>query len=86
MYNIGGNQSLTIKEILEFLISISSIKKKLKIIKDSNRFRPIDADLQFPIVKSLNLILDGILNTITRKHLEIYLIIGEKKLKKIKII
>ena len=40
-YNIGGNQSLTI-EILEFLISISSIKK-FKIIKDPERFRPIDA-------------------------------------------
>tara|TARA_A100001011_G_scaffold369551_1_gene424942 strand:+ start:3239 stop:4255 length:1017 start_codon:yes stop_codon:yes gene_type:complete len=50
-YNIGGNQSLTIKEILEFLISISSIKKKLKIIKDSERFRPIDADLQVPDCK-----------------------------------
>ena len=50
-YNIGGNQSLTIKEILEFLISKSSIKKKLKIIKDSERFRPIDADLQVPDCK-----------------------------------
>ena len=47
-YIIGGNQSLTIKEILEFLISISSVKNKLKIIKDSERFRPIDADLQIP--------------------------------------
>ena len=35
-YNIGGKKSLTIKEILEFLISISSIKK-LKIIKDSEK-------------------------------------------------
>ena len=50
-YNIGGNKSLTIKEILEFLISISSIKKKLKIIKDSGRLRPIDADLQVPNCK-----------------------------------
>ena len=42
---------MTIKQILEFLISISSIKKKLKIIKDSERFRPIDADLQIPDCK-----------------------------------
>ncbi len=46
-YNIGGDQSLTIKEILEFLISLSSIKK-IKIVKDQERLRPIDADLQIP--------------------------------------
>ena len=50
-YNIGGNQSLTVEEILEFLISKSSIKNKLKIIKDPERFRPIDADLQVPDCK-----------------------------------
>ena len=50
-YNIGGDQSLTIKEILNFLISLSSIKTKLRIIKDPKRFRPIDADLQIPDCK-----------------------------------
>tara|TARA_B100001121_G_scaffold294632_1_gene298297 strand:- start:461 stop:1438 length:978 start_codon:yes stop_codon:yes gene_type:complete len=47
-YNIGGNKSLTVKEILNFLIDLSSIKRKIKIIKDPTRFRPIDADLQIP--------------------------------------
>ena len=50
-YNIGGNKSLTIEEILKYLISRSSLKKKIKIIKDSKRLRPIDADLQIPDCK-----------------------------------
>ncbi len=53
-YNIGGNKSMTIKEILDFLISLSTIKKKLKIIKDQKRFRPIDADLQIPDCRKFN--------------------------------
>jgi len=47
-YNIGGTYSLQISELLNYLISISSIKSKLKIELDKSRLRPIDADLQVP--------------------------------------
>ncbi|MCE3255440.1 MAG: GDP-D-mannose dehydratase [Rickettsiaceae bacterium] len=47
-YNIGGTFSCTIGKMLEFLISISTVKDKIKIETDSERLRPIDADLQIP--------------------------------------
>jgi GDPmannose 4,6-dehydratase len=50
IYNIGGTYSCTIKEMLNFLISLSKIKN-IKIINDANRLRPIDADLQIPNTK-----------------------------------
>jgi GDP-mannose 4,6-dehydratase len=46
-YNIGGMHSMTVREILEFLISLSSISG-LRIEVDPKRLRPIDADLQIP--------------------------------------
>ncbi len=46
-YNIGGNFSCTVGEMLDYLISISSCKS-LNIIIDRERVRPIDADLQIP--------------------------------------
>lgn len=48
IYNIGGTHTLTVKEILEYLISISTLSTKLKFEIDKNRLRPIDADLQIP--------------------------------------
>ncbi len=50
-YNIGGSHSLEIGELLNYLISISSIKSDLKIQVDETRLRPIDADLQIPNTK-----------------------------------
>jgi GDPmannose 4,6-dehydratase len=50
-YNIGGTYSLEVGEILDYLISISSIKADLKIELDQSRLRPIDADLQVPNTK-----------------------------------
>ena len=47
IYNIGGNYSCTVGEMLKHLISLSK-QKKIKIITDHNRLRPIDADLQIP--------------------------------------
>jgi GDPmannose 4,6-dehydratase len=49
-YNIGGNHVCTIGEMLNFLISLSKVKN-IKIIRDSKRLRPIDADLQIPNTK-----------------------------------
>ena len=46
-YNIGGNYTCTINEILQKLISLSKIKN-IKIKIDKKRLRPIDADLQVP--------------------------------------
>jgi len=48
-YNIGGNYTCKVKDILNFLISQSSVKK-IKIKIDKNRLRPIDANLQIPDV------------------------------------
>lgn len=47
-YNIGGQHSVEIGEILEYLISLSTIKSSLKVEVDPERLRPIDADLQVP--------------------------------------
>ena len=50
-YNIGGTFNLEIGELLNYLISISSIKSELSIKLDETRLRPIDADLQIPNTK-----------------------------------
>lgn len=47
-YNIGGTYSCTISDMLNYLISISTAKDKIKIELDPERLRPIDADLQVP--------------------------------------
>lgn len=47
-FNIGGNFSCTIGEMLDFLIKNSTSKKKIIIQEDLTRIRPIDADLQIP--------------------------------------
>ena len=47
-YNIGGSYSCKIKDILDDLISLSTIKNQIKVKEDPNRLRPIDADLQVP--------------------------------------
>lgn len=47
-YNIGGTYSLTVAEILNYLISLSSKRDQIKIEVDPERLRPIDADLQVP--------------------------------------
>ena len=47
VYNIGGNFTCKIGDMLNYLISLSKIKN-IKILKDKKRLRPIDADLQVP--------------------------------------
>jgi nucleoside-diphosphate-sugar epimerase len=46
-YNIGGNYSCTIRQMLLYLLSISKVKN-ITIREDKERIRPIDADLQIP--------------------------------------
>jgi GDPmannose 4,6-dehydratase len=50
-YNIGGTFSCTIGEMLQTLISMSTMKEKITIEVDPERLRPIDADLQIPDTK-----------------------------------
>ena len=47
-YNIGGNHTCTIKQVLDTLISFSSRKRDIRVEVDPDRLRPIDADLQVP--------------------------------------
>lgn len=47
-YNIGGTHVCTVRAMLDFLIDSSTIKSELTIETDTNRLRPIDADLQVP--------------------------------------
>jgi GDP-mannose 4,6-dehydratase len=54
VYNIGGAYTCTVGEVLKFLLSKTRIKN-IKIIKDKNRMRPIDADLQIPNTKKFRL-------------------------------
>lgn len=50
IYNIGGSHTMTVDEILEFLISKSNLTG-FKIVIDPDRLRPIDADLQIPLTE-----------------------------------
>jgi GDP-mannose 4,6-dehydratase len=46
-YNIGGTYSCTVRDMLNYLVSLSTVKE-IKIEVDPERLRPIDADLQIP--------------------------------------
>ena len=46
-YNIGGNHTCTIGEMLDFLLSQAKVKN-IKIEVQKERLRPIDADNQIP--------------------------------------
>lgn len=47
VFNIGGTHSCAIGEMLDKLLTLSSIKK-INVEVDPKRIRPIDADLQIP--------------------------------------
>ncbi len=47
-YNIGGTYSCTVGTMLAFLISLSTHKDLIKVEQDTERLRPLDADLQVP--------------------------------------
>lgn len=46
-YNIGGTYSCTVREMLDYLLSIST-RDDIKVETEQNRLRPLDADLQIP--------------------------------------
>jgi GDP-mannose 4,6-dehydratase len=47
-YNIGGDATHTVGEMLDTLINLSPWRNEFKIEIDHDRIRPIDADLQVP--------------------------------------
>ncbi|MFH1309985.1 MAG: GDP-mannose 4,6-dehydratase [Candidatus Omnitrophota bacterium] len=49
-YNIGGTYTCTVREMLDYLLSISTAKC-VKIETETIRLRPLDADLQIPDTK-----------------------------------
>jgi GDP-mannose 4,6-dehydratase len=46
-YNIGGTYTCSVKDMLDTLLSYSTVKN-IKVETDPDRLRPIDADLQVP--------------------------------------
>lgn len=46
-YNIGGTHTCTVGEMLEHLLSLSTVQN-IEVVTDPVRLRPIDADLQVP--------------------------------------
>jgi len=46
-YNIGGTFSCTVREMLQHLIGLSTVKN-IEVVVEKERLRPIDADLQIP--------------------------------------
>lgn len=49
-YNIGGTYTCTVREMLDYLLSISTVKS-IKVEVEKSRLRPLDADLQVPDTK-----------------------------------
>ena len=49
-YNIGGNYSCSVRQMLEYLLSISKCQN-IKVVTEKARLRPLDADLQIPDTK-----------------------------------
>jgi GDP-mannose 4,6-dehydratase len=47
-YNIGGTYSCTVRSVLETLMGMSPLRDRIRVEVDSDRLRPIDADLQVP--------------------------------------
>jgi GDPmannose 4,6-dehydratase len=47
-YNIGGTYTCTIGEVLQTLLAMSTRQNEIRVEIDTERLRPIDADLQIP--------------------------------------
>ncbi len=52
-YNIGGTFSCTVRDMLNHLVSLSTVKD-IQIVVDADRLRPIDADLQVPDISKFS--------------------------------
>ncbi|MDR2125063.1 MAG: GDP-mannose 4,6-dehydratase [Desulfovibrio sp.] len=47
-YNIGGEFTCTVRDMLDHLIKLSTRKGSIRIEREPERLRPLDADLQVP--------------------------------------
>ena len=54
VYNIGGNDALTIGDMLDYMISLSPIKNKIEKQLDTSLLRPFDVTLQLPCLDKFN--------------------------------
>jgi GDP-mannose 4,6-dehydratase len=50
-YNIGGSYHCSVGKMLDFLISLSPCKSKIRVETEVARLRPLDADLQIPDIR-----------------------------------
>ncbi len=53
-YNIGGAHTVTVEEIRQSLIQLSICGDRITVEVDSERLRPIDADLQVPDISKFS--------------------------------
>ena len=58
-YNIGGTHTCLVKETLQTLIDMSTMKEQIKVEVDPERLRPLDADLQIPDCRKFQNHTDG---------------------------
>jgi GDPmannose 4,6-dehydratase len=50
VYNIGGNETMSVGDMLDRLLSLSPIGNTIKIEVDPTRLRPSDVTLQIPCI------------------------------------
>ncbi len=50
VFNIGGNVTLTVREMLDVLVRLSGLQGKVSIEVDPSRLRPSDVTLQIPSI------------------------------------
>jgi GDP-mannose 4,6-dehydratase len=50
VYNIGGNETMSIRQMLDRLMSATPMKAKIKVQVDPARLRPSDVTLQIPCI------------------------------------
>lgn len=48
VYNIGGDKTMTIREMLDRLLTLTTYKNKIQIVVDKSLIRPADVTLQIP--------------------------------------
>ena len=77
-YNIGGSYTCTIGEMLETLISFSTVRD-IKVETDPERLRPIGADLQVPDITKFSNHTGWKPKYLLKKRCWTCLIIGETK-------
>ena len=78
-YNIGGTYSCTVGEMLDFLISLSTDKDHIKVQQDTERLRPLDADLQVPDTSKFKAHTYGNRKYLLKKQWPTYSITGGKE-------